>query len=114
MSNRLFIGALAIFVSASPVWAEDECSKGIGYGEWSGDRDFTAGMLPSLPCFRVYTCGPTQTTMSSAECHRVYTYPPPRRTVAGVCSAGGGAVDSCNACLTNPPSDPCEWRWEHN
>jgi hypothetical protein len=112
MSNRLVIGALAVFVSACPAWAEDGCPPGIGTGEWSAESEFTSPLIPSLPCTRVYTCGPRQTTMSSSECRRVYTYPPARRTVSGACSAGSGAADSCNACLTNPPSDPCEWRWE--
>ena len=33
----------------------------------------------------------------------------PNEWTTGVCSAGGGAADSCNHCLTNPPETPCEW-----
>jgi len=111
MSNRLIIGALVIFISGHAAWAEDECSKGTGTGVWAAEREFYVPPVP-LACSRVYTCGPAQTTMSSAEYRRVYHYPP-KQTIVGVCSAARGAADSCNECLTNPPSDPCEWHWEH-
>jgi hypothetical protein len=71
MSNRLIIGALVIFASAHAAWAEDECSKGTGTGVWAAEREFYVPPVP-LACSRVYTCGPAQTTMSSAECRRVY------------------------------------------
>lgn len=117
MSKTLTImTAFAIFVGACSAWAKDECPHGIIQGEWSANSDFSSGgVLPV--CSRVYVCmsqneAAGQSTMSSADCSRVYTYPPPKRTVNGVCSAGGGPADSCNACLTSPPSDPCEYHYE--
>ena len=55
-----------------------------------------------------------QDVMSDADCKKVYTNPPARRLVNGVCSAGGGPVDSCNECLTNPPDDACEYHEVHD
>jgi hypothetical protein len=55
MSNRLVIGTLAIFISAAPTWAEDECPKGTGSGVWAAKHDFYAPPIPPA-CSRVYTC----------------------------------------------------------
>ena len=111
MSNRLIIGAFAVFVTAAPVWAQDECSSRVGQGVWRPEPGFTAPIIPTLPCTRIYTCG-EEIDLTADNCRPVYTYPPRKRTVAGVCSTGGGPADSCNECPTNPPSDPCEWIWK--
>jgi hypothetical protein len=119
MSKTLIIiTALAIFAGACAARADDDCNTGIIQGAWSGDSDFSAGGI--LPvCSRFYVCvsqneAAGQSTMTRGDCHRVYSYPPAKRSVNGVCVGGGGPVDSCNGCLTNPPSDPCEYHYEHN
>jgi hypothetical protein len=116
--NLIIMTALAFFAGACPAWAEDECPSGNIQGAWLAHSNFSAGGLVPV-CSRVYVCvsqneASGQSTMSSADCRRVYTNPPARRTVNGVCSAGGGAVDSCNACLTAAPSDACEYHYEHS
>jgi hypothetical protein len=80
------------------------CTPGLGEtGIWSS-TDITAQV--NVACTRVYTCGPAEDIMHSADQKIVAT---PRKLVWGVCSAGTGPPDSCNDCLTNPPTDQCEW-----
>jgi hypothetical protein len=116
--NLIIMTAFVLTLGASPAWADDDCNAGTIQGAWSADSDFSAGGI--LPvCSRFYVCvsqneAAGQNTMSRGDCHRVYSYPPARRSVNGVCVAGGGPVDSCNGCLTNPPSDPCEYHYEHS
>lgn len=101
-------------------WADDDCIKRNPIdGEWVAETSFDAPALPSLPCHRDYVCmshaeAEGQDTMSNPDCKRVYHHPPARRHVSGVCSAGGGAADSCNECLTNAPDDACEYHYEHD
>ena len=114
MSSRLImamiaIGSLAVVSNMSPTRANDDCRPGTHHWVWVGERDFNS---IGFVCSRIYACSPEVDTMYPAGCERVWDYPPPRRNVGGVCSAGGGPVDSCNACLTNPPSDPCDWHWK--
>lgn len=75
-------------------------------GVWTPASNFAQ---LNVACTRVYTCGPVGDVMRSADT-RLVTTPP--QTVWGVCAAGGGAIDSCNVCLTNPPDEPCEWHIE--
>lgn len=76
-------------------------------GVWATGKKFTSGLAPSLTgCSRVYQCT-TGLDMIINESERIEATPPV--TVGGVCLAGNGPVDDCNACLTNPPEEPCEW-----
>lgn len=72
-------------------------------GTWMPQRDF--GQV-NAACFRVYKCNTGQDQLIRGDQHIVHTGD---QTVWGVCSAGDGAVDSCNDCLTNPPTTSCEW-----
>jgi hypothetical protein len=116
--SRHFILAAAIAMVGFTSLAWGDCPKNKHIeGEWSADSSFNSGPLPSMPCTRDYVCvsyneAHGQSTMSDPSCKRVYNYPPGKRQVSGVCSAGGGPADSCNSCLTNPPSDPCEYHYE--
>jgi hypothetical protein len=122
MSRHFIIAVTIAMVGfAGLAWADDDCPKANPIeGKWVAEESFETpgGPIPSLPCFRNYVCvseneANGQQTMSDPACKRVYHYPPAKRHVAGVCSAGGGAADSCNECLTNPPDDPCEYHYEH-
>lgn len=62
-------------------------------------------------CTRVYKCAPSRDVLHGSDTRLVLSSP---KLVTGVCSAGGGAVDSCNECLTNPPTDKCEWHLAPN
>lgn len=57
-------------------------------------------------CLQTYQCGPKEDLLHSADTQIVVTKPQLQK---GVCSAGGGAYDSCNVCLTNPPTMTCAW-----
>jgi hypothetical protein len=72
-------------------------------GVWVPEPDFTQ---LNVACKRVYKCRPKSDVMYSAD-DKITVTPP--EWVTGVCSAATGAADSCNVCLTNPPSVPCEW-----
>ena len=82
-------------VLPSAILAED--------GVWTPEDSFAQ---VNVFCTRVYTCGPVEDILHSEDTQVVST---PRKLVQGVCSAGGGAADSYNECLTNPPQDRCEW-----
>jgi hypothetical protein len=120
MSKYFILAAvLAIFGFTSQTWADDDnCHKGNIQGEWVAQQVVPGeGVLPI--CSRWYACedynvAHGQDVMSDADCKKVYTNPPARRLVNGVCSAGGGPVDSCNECLTNPPDDVCEYHEVHD
>lgn len=76
-------------------------------GVWSPYANFVT--IPETPgaCSRVYSCGPASPQMFSADQQVAATSP---KLVIGVCSTGGGGqIDECGVCLTNPPSEPCEW-----
>ncbi|MBA8881093.1 hypothetical protein FHW16_004828 [Phyllobacterium myrsinacearum] len=60
----------------------------------------------NLGCTRVYTCGPKEDVVHDGA-HKVVGNGP--KLVIGVCSAGDGPIDSCNDCLTTPPTDACDW-----
>jgi hypothetical protein len=62
-------------------------------------------------CTRVYRCTPPQDILHGSDTKVVSTAP---KLLTGVCSAGGGPADSCNECLTNPPTDKCEWHLAPN
>ena len=57
-------------------------------------------------CLQVWECVPISAIAYGAD--RVLRTTPNQSTV-GVCSAGGGAVDGCNVCLSSPPRQRCEW-----
>ena len=119
MSKYFILAAvLAMFVSTSQTWAEDDCPKGTIQGEWLAGESAANPVLPSF-CSRTYACvsyneAHGQSTMSDPDCKRIYTNPPARRMVNGACSAAGGAADSCNECLTSAPGDTCEYHYEHD
>ena len=72
-------------------------------GVWQAEESFAQ---VNVLCTRVYTCGPANDILHSEDTQVIST---PPKLVSGVCSAGEGAADSCNVCLTNPPQDKCEW-----
>ncbi len=93
--------AFAVCLSVCTIWpafAED--------GVWT-PTDTVAQV--NVACTRVYTCGPAKPVMYGADKRLVATG---NKLVWGVCSAGGGPVDSCNVCVTNPPKERCEWHTE--
>jgi hypothetical protein len=92
------IGILLTPFSTMSLRAED--------GVWSPTN--TVAQV-NVACTRVYLCTPGKDILHSSET-KVTTTPP--KLVFGVCSAGGGPIDSCNDCLTNPPRDKCEWHLE--
>lgn len=59
----------------------------------------------SLACSRLYHCVPESALIYSGE----KMISGDKKIVFGVCSADGGAIDSCNRCLTSAPSESCEW-----
>jgi hypothetical protein len=64
----------------------------------------------NVGCFQTWVCEPTEDMLIRLD--QVIVKTPPNMQV-GVCSAGGGPADSCNACLTTPPEEPCLWRIEN-
>ena len=110
--HRLMIG-LAIVAACCigmAAGARADCPGDESEGAWSPAKDFTSSpLVPSAGCARMYYCGPREQIMYDSSCRIVAT---PAQSVGGVCTAGGGPVDSCNACLTNPPSDRCMWHLE--
>jgi hypothetical protein len=88
--------ASAFFLLTFPASAE----KGV----WVGAKEFSH---INIVCVRVYTCGPKDSMIYSAD-KKLSVTPPV--SIRGVCAAGSGPIDSCNLCLTNPPSTSCEWK----
>jgi hypothetical protein len=72
-------------------------------GVWTPNDDFAQ---INVFCTRVYKCGPSTDIVYGGDKKLVFSSP---KLVQGVCSASGGAADSCNECLTNPPQEICEW-----
>ncbi len=91
----VFIGCMIIAMFIQPALTEE--------GVWSPQDRF---MQINVGCMRVYTCGPEAAIMHSAE--KDVSSSAPKESF-GVCSAGGGAIDACNVCLTTPPAEKCEW-----
>jgi hypothetical protein len=60
-------------------------------------------------CVQVWSCGPSHDVVYDASKTLVST---PNDSTRGVCSAGGGAIDSCNVCLSSPPTRSCLWHLE--
>jgi hypothetical protein len=122
--SRHFILAAAVAIVGFTNLAWGDCPKRNPIdGEWLAESDFEKSpggeIMPSLPCYRNYVCvswneAHGQQTMGDASCKRIYNNPPAKRRVRGVCSAGGGAADSCNECLTNPPDDQCQYHYEQD
>lgn len=75
-------------------------------GVWTPDDTFAQ---VNVFCTRVYKCGPASDIVYGGDKKLVSSSP---TLVKGVCSAAGGAADSCNECLTNPPKEKCEWHLE--
>jgi hypothetical protein len=76
-------------------------------GVWSTDDSTFA--QANVFCTRTYVCVPAQDVVYGAD-KKIASTPP--QLVRGVCSADGGPADSCNTCLTIPPTDKCEWHLE--
>jgi hypothetical protein len=72
-------------------------------GLWVAEDSFAQ---VNVFCLRTYRCVTGQDILHSADTVVKTTSPILQK---GVCSAAGGPADSCNECLTNPPSEPCTW-----
>jgi hypothetical protein len=90
-------GVLAAVLVALPFPAFAES------GVWVADEQFAQ---INVACKRLYRCTTGQDILHDSN--TVVRVTPPE-SVWGVCSAGGGPADSCNECLTNPPTTLCEW-----
>jgi hypothetical protein len=77
-------------------------------GIWVPESNFAQ---VNVACIRTYTCTPKTDVMYGGEKKLVHSEP---RLVTGVCNVGGGPADSCNECMTTPPSETCEWHLEPN
>jgi hypothetical protein len=75
-------------------------------GEWVPQESFAQ---VNIACTRVYFCQPMTDVLHSEDTKIMKT---PNQLVWGICSADGGPVDSCNSCLTNSPTQSCEWHLE--
>jgi hypothetical protein len=75
-------------------------------GTWYPDDSF---MQVNVACSRRYVCAPATDILHDPNSRVVTTSP---ALVWGVCSASDGPADSCNVCLTNPPTSACEWHME--
>lgn len=91
---------LALCMLAFPLYAKADD------GVWQPEDSFAQ---LNVACTRVYHCTTGQDILHSADT-KIIVLPP--KVVLGICSAGGGAADSCNFCLTNPPTAKCEWHTE--
>jgi len=60
----------------------------------------------NVACVQVWSCGPSSAVIYDAK-YQVKTTSP--QSTTGVCSAGDGPIDSCNICLSAPPTMKCEW-----
>jgi hypothetical protein len=111
LPHHLLVAAWAIFPALCSYYALADCPPDVNNGVWAPDTNFTvlSPLVPSAGCSRMYYCGPDQPQIYDASCRLVTT---PAQSVVGACSAGGGDPSSCNACLTNAPSDPCQWHLE--
>lgn len=72
-------------------------------GKWMKNGDF---VQINIGCTQRYTCHPKTSVLHSADTYIAVTKP---QVETGVCSAGGGAIDSCNVCLVSEPTEPCMW-----
>lgn len=87
---------LCAFVQGAPAMAKEP-------GEWKKSGDFVQA---NVACMQRYTCHPKTAVLHSEDTFVAVTKPQLR---TGVCSAGGGAIDSCNVCLVSEPAEPCVW-----
>src|SRR5688572_12886105 len=92
---RFVFGAMGLFCFAMALAADT--------GIWvkAGDP-----AQVNVGCLQVWHCVPGKDVLHSPTTF-VWTTEP--TSTVGVCSAGGGAVDSCNVCLANLPTEQCEW-----
>src|SRR5262245_15438977 len=99
-STRLVLAAaIAVWVAVATTdaaFSED--------GVWVPHEDFAQ---INVFCQRIYECQTGQDLVIPGDKKIEKTSP---ETVHGVCSAGDGAADSCNVCLTNPPETQCVWQ----
>ena len=82
---------------------------GVTYAEqgvWVADDQF---IQVNVACSRTYVCRPSTDILHDGNSRMVATSP---ILVWGICSAADGPADSCNVCLTNPPTKSCEWHME--
>ena len=87
----LWIGMTAM----SPALADE--------GIWHANENFAQ---VHTACYRVYECRTGKNMFISGD-ETVVTSS--NKIIWGVCSAAGGAADSCNTCLTSKPNDACTW-----
>jgi hypothetical protein len=73
-------------------------------GKWYPEEQFAQ---VNVACVRVYVCRPGIDILHGSDTKLEVSAP---ERMWGVCSAGGGPADSCNHCLTNPPTKACEWK----
>jgi hypothetical protein len=76
-------------------------------GQWVQHGDFAQA---NVACIQVWRCTQGVDVLHPGGTRIVTT---PDKSTIGTCSAGGGAADSCNACITGPPTDPCEY-WQED
>jgi hypothetical protein len=60
----------------------------------------------NVGCVQIWQCLPKKDILHGAESHLVAT---DNTSTIGVCSAAGGAIDSCNSCVAAEPAAPCIW-----
>lgn len=72
-------------------------------GKWVKNRDFSQ---VNIGCIQTWTCHPKSDILHDASYFVAVTKP---QVTNGICSAGGGAIDSCNVCLASEPNIPCKW-----
>jgi hypothetical protein len=102
--SGVFMSGYAICLLSIAVCSAGEAIKGSSHkGEWFPEKSFTH---INIACFRKYNCDVKESWIFAADQKKVSN--PPFKQVTGVCSADGGAIDSCNTCLSNPPKEQCE------
>jgi hypothetical protein len=60
----------------------------------------------NMACSQAWECQATHDILHSSD---TYVWHTPNKLTWGVCSAAGGAVDTCNECAVRPPDEPCQW-----
>lgn len=88
--------ALIVSLVSTPAAAEQ--------GKWYENKEF---IQLHTACTRVYSCTVGEDIIHSSDKKVVILTD--NKLVWGICSAADGPADSCNVCLTNTPSDACEW-----
>jgi hypothetical protein len=101
--RRVVVLSVFAFLAATGGAFADQHSP----GQWVKQGDFAQ---MNVFCRQVWRCTPGVDVLHPGGTRIVTT---PDEGTNGTCSADGGAADSCNICVTGPPSDPCEY-WQEN